>query len=160
MTGWGAVSAGALACALLSDCAGAGPAAAPSGEPGPGDFVRTYVARGGETFVGDPARSLTWLGVISQEMPFDQAEPYCGRLPPRPTAPWRLPGVEELAAAPFDRYQLPDPPVRLWSATAPPGDTALRWVVDPFTRAREAKEVRGSVRLRVLCVTGAPPGGP
>jgi hypothetical protein len=144
----------ALACLLLSACAGAGP---PPGEPEPPAFARAFLAKGGETFVGDPARGLTWLGIISHELPFDQAELYCRELPPRPTASWRLPDVEELSAAPFGRYHLPDPPVRLWSASGPPGDTALRWVVDPYTRAREARPVRGDTHLRVLCVASAPP---
>jgi len=141
--------------ALLAACAGA--EAPPPEEPGPPDFARPFPSRGGETFIGDPARRLTWLGIISHELPFDQAELYCRELPPRPTAPWRMPGVEELAVAPFDRYHLPDPPVRLWSADGPPGDTALRWVVDPYTRAREAREVRGADHMRVLCVASAPP---
>jgi hypothetical protein len=142
----------------VAACAGHRPA--PSPEGGDADFARVYLAKGGETFVEDPARGLTWLGIVSHELPFDQAATYCQQLPPRPTGAWRLPGVDELAAAPFGRYQLPDPPVRLWSASGPPGDTALRWVVDPYTRAREVREVRGSVHLRVLCVTGGTPAGP
>jgi hypothetical protein len=147
----------ALAGALLSACAAPGRNVPPAA-PEPDAFARVFLARGGDTFVDDPARGLTWLGIISHEVPFEQAEPYCRQLPPRPTGTWRLPDVEELSVAPFDRYRLPEPPVRLWSSTAPPGDTALRWVVDPYTRAREVKEVRASVHLRVLCVTDAPPG--
>jgi len=143
---------------VLAGCAGEPPAAPPDGAAA--DFARAYLAKGGETFVADPARGLTWLGIVSQELPFAQAEFYCRELPPRPTGAWRLPSVDELAVAPFDRYRLPDPPVRLWSAGGPPGDTALRWVVDPYTRVREAKEVRRSAHLRVLCVTGGPPATP
>jgi len=149
---------GIVAGVLLAACAGPEPAV-PPGEPVPGgDFARIYLATGGDTFVPDPARGLTWLGIISHEVPFDQAESYCRRLPPHAARPWRLPGVEELAAAPFARYRLPDPPVRLWSATVPPGDASLRWVVDPYTRVREVQPVRAATRLRVLCVTEAPPG--
>jgi hypothetical protein len=155
----GAAARGALgltlAGALLSACAGSGP---PPGEPEPPASAWAFRAKGGETFIGDPAHGVTWLGIISHEVPFDQAEVYCRELPPHASAPWRLPSVDELAAAPFDRYQLPDPPVRLWSASGPPGDTALRWVVDPYTRAREVREVRRDVHLRVLCVASAPPG--
>jgi len=151
---------GLAAAVLLAACAG-GREAAPPGEPGAaGDFARVYLARGGDTFVADPARGLTWLGIVSHEVPFDQAASYCGRLPPRPGGAWRLPTVNELAAAPFGRYRLPDPPVLLWSSTAPPTDAARRWVVDPYTRTREMQEIRAAVHLRVLCVTTAPPGGP
>lgn len=145
----------AVAGALLAACAGAG--SPPPGEPAPADFARAFLAKGGETFVGDPARGLVWLGIISHEIPFDQAELYCGQLPPHASAPWRLPAADELAAAPFGRYHLPDPPVRLWSADGPPGDTALRFVVDPYTRAREARAL-GAGRTRVLCVTQGPEG--
>lgn len=145
----------ALATFALAACVGPRRAAPPPGA-GP-DFGRAFMAKVGEAFVDDPAHNLVWLGVVSHELPFDRAEVYCRQLPPHGPGAWRVPDVGELAAAPFDRYHLPDPPVRLWSATPIPGDSFRRFAIDPYTGAPEPREVRQGVHLRVLCVTTAGP---
>jgi hypothetical protein len=149
----------------LSACVGPTPAA-----PGPGPeaggsppWAQAYLAQGGDAFVPDPARPLVWLGVISQELPYDGAVWYCRRLPPHGPAEWRVPTVAELQGAPFARYALPDTPVRLWSADVAAGEAYARWVVDPRTGVPEVKTVGPDLRLRVLCVTDggdAPPRPP
>jgi hypothetical protein len=144
----------ALALLLLAACARApSPRAVPAGPPAAPAWAQAYLAEGGQPFVPDTNGRLVWLGVISQELPFDEAAFYCRRLPEHGANPWRVPTVEELRGAPFERYQLPEEPVRLWTADVGQGELYRRWVVDPRTRARELKDVRHGVRLRVLCVT-------
>lgn len=143
--------------AVLAGCVGA-PAPAvgpPAGAPAAPAWAQAYLAEGGQPFVPDPGGRLVWLGVISQELAYDQAVFYCRRLPDHVAGPWRVPTVEELRGAPFSRYQLPEEPVRLWTASVAAGELYRRWVVDPRTGARELKDVRQGVRLRVLCVTPA-----
>lgn len=141
----------------LSAClpAAGPPASAPPGPAGAPPWARAYLAEGGQPFVPDTGGRLVWLGVISQSLAYDEAAFYCRRLPPHGPEPWRVPTVDELRGAPFERYQLPEEPVRLWSASVATGELYRRWVVDPRTRERELKDVRLDVRLRVLCVTAS-----
>jgi hypothetical protein len=152
----GPAARAALACAAALLLAACVVRQAPPPPPGAGPaWAQAYLAEAGEAFVPDPGGRLLWLGVVSQQLAYDEAVWYCRRLPPHGERPWRVPTVDELKGAPFDRYHLPEEPVRLWSASVIPGELYLRWVVDPRTRARERKEVRQEVRLRVLCVTEA-----
>jgi hypothetical protein len=117
-------------------------------------WAQAYLAEAGQTFVPGSG-GLVWLGVISQELRYDEAVYYCRSLPDHGPEPWRVPTVDELRGAPFARYTLPEEAVRLWSSTLGTGELYRRWVVDPRTGARELKDVRQDVRLRVLCVTAA-----
>lgn len=152
----------ALALVVLSAAACVAPAprqvSAPPGA-GPPSWSTPILAEGVEAFVPGGATGLTWLGIISHEVPYDQAAYYCRRLPTHKGAPWRVPDLAELRQAPFDRYRLPEEPVRLWSGTPEPGELYRRWVVDPRTGAPEIKEVRQGIHVRVLCVSGRAPAG-
>jgi len=147
-----------LALALLLAACVVAPAPGPSPErplAAPA-WAQAYLAEGGQPFVPGTGGRV-WLGVISQELGYDEAVFYCRRLPPHGPEGWRVPTVDELRTAPFARYQLPEEPVRLWTASVAAGELYRRWVVDPRTGARELKDVRQDVRLRVLCVTAAVP---
>jgi hypothetical protein len=144
-----AIPAACLAAVLAWGCAGR--AGAPPGSAAT-SWTTPIPAQGAEPFVSGGPTKRVWLGVISHEMPYDQAKAYCRRLPTHRGSPWRVPDMGELLTAPFDQYLLPEEPVRLWTATPEPGELYRRWVVDPRTRAPEIKDVRQGIHLRVLCV--------
>jgi len=138
---------------LLAACVAA-PAPSPDRPLAAPAWAQAYLAEGGRPFVPGTGGRV-WLGVISQELAYDEAVFYCRRLPPHGPEAWRVPTVDELRTAPFGRYNLPEEAVRLWTSSVATGELYRRWVVDPRTGARELKDVRQDVRLRVLCVTAA-----